>query len=123
MRSARRSRTFVRPCRCTSRITTWCGCIGRCASPRRWRRACRIGCGRWTSWWSGHRYKREVFSKMSSFDDPEMSYRRGYEHGASQLFEEIAHLLPEAVARDIKGWIFHEIHTKWRLPNLTGKTG
>jgi hypothetical protein len=60
---------------------------------------------------------------MSSFDDPEISYRRGYEHGAWQLFEDIETLLPEAVRSEIRSWVYNEVHSKWRVPNLAGETG
>ena len=58
MSAQRRSRIFARPCRCTSRITTSCACITRCATRPRWKRACRIACGRSTNWSSA----RQTFS-------------------------------------------------------------
>ena len=59
---------------------------------------------------------------MNRFDDPEMSYRRGYEHGAWDLFKTIEHLLPASARQDAKNWIQHDIRN-WRADNLAGRTG
>ena len=56
---------------------------------------------------------------MSAFLDPEMSYRRGYEHGAWELFHAIEDHLPPSIREEAKTWIQRDIRT-WRVANLTG---
>ena len=59
---------------------------------------------------------------MSEFDDPEMSYRRGFYHGARALFEEIQACLPPDRRTVVQHWIQKDVFG-WRLQNLRGKSG
>ena len=61
-------------------------------------------------------------AKMNRFSDPEMSYRRGYEHGAWEIFNAIEHLLPASAREDARTWIRQEVR-HWRAENIAGRTG
>jgi hypothetical protein len=56
------------------------------------------------------------------YDDPEMSYRRGYEHGAWKLFEAIDRFLPRGTAAAVRKWIEVDVK-RWRIGNMRGETG
>jgi|SRR5271168_1846885 len=56
-----------------------------------------------------------------SFDDPEKSYRRGYEHGAWHLFEFVKSDLSSAKRAEALDWIQRDIRN-WRVANLRGET-
>ena len=45
-------------------------------------------------------------------DAPEMSYRRGFEHGATEMFRAVAGLLDEPTRAALRGWI-EDVHA-WR---------
>jgi hypothetical protein len=51
-----------------------------------------------------------------------MSYRRGYEHGARELFLAFEHLLPDVEREVVRKWIQSDIRN-WRAENLAGKSG
>ena len=58
---------------------------------------------------------------MKEMHDPEMSYRRGYQQGASDLFDAIKAVLQ---ARDIDlvhEWINGDL-LKWRLAAISGES-
>jgi hypothetical protein len=52
-------------------------------------------------------------------DDAEMSYRRGYEHGAIETFHAIERFLVPAVREAVRAWIEQDIHG-WRLKAMLG---
>src|SRR5674476_1603941 len=54
-------------------------------------------------------------------DDPEISYRRGYEQGAQQVFDAIKHCLPVRQSSIVQAWLVEDLH-KWRLANLRGES-
>jgi hypothetical protein len=53
------------------------------------------------------------------FADPEMSFRRGYVHGAWILFKEIESALTPPQRETIRNWIERDL-ANWRLNNLKG---
>jgi len=55
-----------------------------------------------------------------SFDDPEMSFRRGYVHGARELFRGIDGYLPPTVSAAVKAWLERDV-ANWRLLNQQGE--
>lgn len=59
---------------------------------------------------------------MDRFKDPEMSYRRSYEHDAWELFKAIEHLLPVPVRTDARRRIQRDVRN-WRADNIAGKIG
>jgi hypothetical protein len=58
---------------------------------------------------------------MTSFQDPEMSYRRGCHDGALELFQAIQHLLPASERERLRASIQREIGS-WRIDDPVGKT-
>ncbi len=58
---------------------------------------------------------------MSDFEDPERSYRRGYGHGAWDVFEATRAFLPAREAARIERWFTTDV-TKWRSAAATGKS-
>ena len=53
--------------------------------------------------------------------DPEMSYRRGYHHGAQQVFDAIKHCLPAHQRSIVHTWIVEDV-CKWRVAGLKGES-
>jgi hypothetical protein len=62
-------------------------------------------------------------------DDPEMSYRRGYEHGAAEMFRAVELFLNPVIREALRAWIEEDVHgwrykamlsypPTWRLTNL-----
>lgn len=51
--------------------------------------------------------------------DPEASYRRGYAHGAKQLFDAVASALPSELVPKVERWLREDVSV-WRLANLRG---
>jgi len=49
-------------------------------------------------------------------DDPEMSYRRGFEHGATEMFNAVAELLDAPTREAMRGWI-EDVHA-WRYKGM-----
>jgi hypothetical protein len=56
---------------------------------------------------------------MDEERDPEASYRRGYAHGAQEVFRAVAVLLPDEMSAKIERWLKGDLAT-WRLANLRG---
>jgi hypothetical protein len=52
-------------------------------------------------------------------DDVEMSYRRGYEHGAIETFHAVERFLDPAMREVVRAWIEQDIHG-WRLKAMLG---
>jgi hypothetical protein len=51
--------------------------------------------------------------------NPEASYRRGYAHGAKQVFDAVAAALPLDIAAKVERWLSEDVNV-WRLANLRG---
>jgi hypothetical protein len=58
---------------------------------------------------------------MKEMLDPEMSYRRGFQQGASELFDAIKPALQPAQAALINEWINNDL-LKWRLAAISGES-
>ena len=56
---------------------------------------------------------------MNEESDPEASYRRGYAHGAQELFRAVAAVLPEGLSPRIESWLESDVK-RWRIANLRG---
>ncbi len=52
-------------------------------------------------------------------DDPEMSYRRGYEHGAVETFRAVERFLGPATREVLRAWIQEDVHG-WRYKAMLG---
>jgi len=52
-------------------------------------------------------------------DDGEMSYRRGFEHGALETFHAVERFLDPAMREAVRAWIEQDIHG-WRLKAILG---
>jgi hypothetical protein len=52
-------------------------------------------------------------------DDPEMSYRRGYEHGAVEVFRAVERFLDPATREVLRAWVQEDIHG-WRYKAMLG---
>jgi hypothetical protein len=52
-------------------------------------------------------------------DDSEMSYRRGYQHGAAETFRAVEHFLGPATREVLRAWIEQDIHG-WRVKAMLG---
>jgi hypothetical protein len=46
-------------------------------------------------------------------DDPEMSFRRGYEHGAIETFQSVERFLDPVTRQVLRAWIEKDVYT-WR---------
>jgi hypothetical protein len=57
---------------------------------------------------------------MVEYADPEMSYRRGFAHGAWILYDRVNAYLPVSIADQVRNWIQREIW-QLRLKNLRGE--
>jgi len=55
-------------------------------------------------------------------NDPEMSFRRGFEQGAFAVFETIEYLLSVQERSVLYGWLRHDV-AKWRKDAIRGKAG
>jgi hypothetical protein len=55
------------------------------------------------------------------FDDPEMSYRRGYHQGASAVFDRVAEYLPPLISGTVRAWIERDLH-EWRVKSIRGES-
>ena len=56
---------------------------------------------------------------MDEESDPEACYRRGYEHGAEEVFRAVAAALPQSLCSMIERWLESDVKT-WRIANLRG---
>lgn len=52
-------------------------------------------------------------------DDPEMSFRRGYEHGAIETFHAIERFLDPATREVLRAWIEKDVYI-WRMKAMLG---
>jgi hypothetical protein len=52
-------------------------------------------------------------------DDPEVAYRRGYEHGVIEMFHAVERFLDHATREDLRVWIEKDVHG-WRLKAMLG---
>ena len=52
-------------------------------------------------------------------DDPEMSFRRGYEHGAIETFHAIERFLDPAAREVLRAWIEKDVYI-WRMKAMLG---
>jgi hypothetical protein len=57
---------------------------------------------------------------MDEYADPEMSYRRGFAHGAQILYDQVKPYLSVSIADQVRDWMQRDIW-EWRLKNLRGK--
>ena len=55
-------------------------------------------------------------------NDPEMSYRRGYQQGAQELFNVIEGALPPECRQIVKPWIGLDL-AQWRVAAMRGESG
>jgi hypothetical protein len=55
-------------------------------------------------------------------DDPELSYRRGYQQGAYRAFVAIEGFLPAEAQAIMKQWTGVDLH-QWRLAGMRGESG
>jgi len=70
------------------------------------------------NWWTELR-GRETDMPFIEKDDAEMSYRRGYEHGALETFHAVERFLDPAMREAVRAWIEQDIHG-WRLKAILG---
>jgi hypothetical protein len=56
---------------------------------------------------------------MDEERDPEASYRRGYAHGAEEVFRAVSAVLPEDISSKIERWLKGDLAI-WRVANLRG---
>jgi len=52
-------------------------------------------------------------------NDPEMSYRRGYEHGAAETFRAVERFLDPSTREVLRGWIENDVYL-WRVKAMLG---
>jgi hypothetical protein len=50
-------------------------------------------------------------------NDPEVSYRRGYEHGANEVLRAVAQLLDPTSREILRAWVEEDVH-QWRYEAL-----
>ncbi len=53
------------------------------------------------------------------YNDPEASYRRGYQHGAFDVIKAISMALSEDQEKTLNQWLNGPVY-RWRLKNLQG---
>ena len=56
---------------------------------------------------------------LNEKNDPEMSYRRGYQDGASELLRAVERFLDPATREAVRGWVEQDING-WRLKAMLG---
>jgi len=56
---------------------------------------------------------------LNEKNDPEMSYRRGYQDGALETLRAVARFLDPAIRKDVQAWIDQDING-WRLKAMLG---
>ena len=62
-----------------------------------------------------------MVDEMNEMHDPEMSYRRGYQQGASEVFDAIKHWLQAPENAELNEWINSDL-LKWRLAAISGES-
>ena len=50
----------------------------------------------------------------SEYDDPERSYRRGFQQGAYAVLEVVSPNLSSSLAKKLEDWVLKKLH-RWRL--------
>jgi hypothetical protein len=58
---------------------------------------------------------------VNEFNDPELSYRRGYSHGAADVIEAAKGKLPSREAGILEHW-FQELLAEWRREAMMGES-
>src|SRR5262249_6141862 len=66
-------------------------------------------------------WKVTMGDQMKEMHDPEMSYRRGYQQGASDLFDAIKPWLQAPEDAVLRDWINEDL-LKWRLAAISGES-
>ena len=56
---------------------------------------------------------------LNEKNDPEMSYRRGYQDGALETLHAVERFLDPAIRKVVQGWIEQDING-WRLKAMLG---
>jgi hypothetical protein len=56
---------------------------------------------------------------LNERNDPEMSYRRGYQDGAFQMLHAVERFLDPATRDVVRGWVEQDING-WRLKAMLG---
>jgi len=56
---------------------------------------------------------------MDEEHDPEACYRRGFAHGAVEVFRAVSAVLPEDVSGKVERWLKGDLAI-WRVANLRG---
>ena len=62
---------------------------------------------------------REQVMPAIGIDDSEVSYRRGYQHGAAETFRAVERFLDPATREVMRAWIEQDIHG-WRVKAMLG---
>jgi hypothetical protein len=57
---------------------------------------------------------------LNEKNDPEMSYRRGYQDGALEMFRAVERFLDPTTRQVVRGWIEQDING-WRLKAMLGQ--
>lgn len=58
---------------------------------------------------------------IAEHDDPEMSYRRGYQQCAQQLFEVLQPFLPPDAREIVRQWVGRDL-ANWRVAAMRGES-
>jgi hypothetical protein len=61
----------------------------------------------------------ETEMPLNERNDPEMSYRRGYQDGAAETFRAVERFLDPAVRETVSAWIEQDVNG-WRLKAMLG---
>jgi hypothetical protein len=62
---------------------------------------------------------REKVMPAIGMDDSEMSYRRGYQHGAAKVFRAAGRFLDPATREVLRAWIEQDVYG-WRVKGMLG---
>ena len=62
---------------------------------------------------------REKVMPAIGMDDSEMSYRRGYQHGAAKVFRAVERFLDPATREVLRAWIEQDVYG-WRVKGMLG---
>jgi hypothetical protein len=62
---------------------------------------------------------REKVMPAIGMDDSEMSYRRGYQHGAAKTFRAVERFLDPAAREVLRAWIEQDVYG-WRVKGMLG---
>jgi len=62
----------------------------------------------------------EVDTQGAEHDEPEMSFRRGYQHGAIEVFYAIERFLDPATRKVLQAWIEKDVYI-WRVKAMLGR--